>query len=71
MSALWSAHPEKLLAVCDISCDIGGGVEFLTKSTYVEKPFFMWDPATQETHAIRPLLRAAPLRLRTLAHLFI
>ena len=40
---------KKLLAVGDISCDVGGGVEFLTKSTHVEQPFFIYDVEKKET----------------------
>ena len=34
----------QLLGVGDISCDIGGGIEFLTRSTTIEAPFFTFDP---------------------------
>ena len=33
----------KLQMVADVSCDIGGSVEFLAKSTYIEEPFFRYD----------------------------
>lgn len=36
---------EKLLAVADLSCDINGGIGFLSRSTTVEQPFFMYDAA--------------------------
>ena len=36
----------RLLGVGDISCDIGGGIEFLRKSTTIEAPFFTYDPVT-------------------------
>jgi len=39
----------RLLGICDISCDIGGSVEFLTKSTEIEQPFFMYDPEQDVT----------------------
>lgn len=29
-----------LLGVCDITCDIGGSIEFVNKSTSIESPFF-------------------------------
>lgn len=41
---------KKLLAVADISCDIGGSVEFLLKDTYIEQPFFLYD--TDERKAV-------------------
>jgi len=34
----------KLALVADISCDVGGSVEFLEKSTLVEKPFYLYTP---------------------------
>lgn len=36
------AHP-RLQMVADVSCDIGGSIEFLTKSTHIEDPFFRYD----------------------------
>jgi len=32
----------KLQMVADVSCDIGGSVEFLTKSTHIEAPYFRY-----------------------------
>jgi alpha-aminoadipic semialdehyde synthase len=29
-----------LVGICDITCDIGGSIEFVDKSTSIEKPFF-------------------------------
>jgi alpha-aminoadipic semialdehyde synthase len=40
---------KKMIAVSDISCDIEGSVEFLTKSSYIEAPFFMYDPVEDAT----------------------
>ena len=39
----------KMIAVADISCDIEGSVEFLTKSTHIEQPFFLYDPQNDES----------------------
>jgi alpha-aminoadipic semialdehyde synthase len=39
----------KLMAIADISCDVGGSVEFLTKVTDIEKPFFAYNPQTMKT----------------------
>eukprot|EP00038_Savillea_parva_P008112 m.174852 g.174852 ORF g.174852 m.174852 type:complete len:532 (-) comp13881_c0_seq1:99-1694(-) len=48
----WQDHSnERLLMVGDITCDIGGSIEFLTRSTKIEDPFFMWDPVQQEIAA--------------------
>jgi alpha-aminoadipic semialdehyde synthase len=33
----------RLLVVGDISCDIGGSVEFLAQDTQIEQPFFLYD----------------------------
>lgn len=38
-----------LKLVADISCDIGGSCEFLTKSTNIEQPFFTYIPETDES----------------------
>jgi alpha-aminoadipic semialdehyde synthase len=38
----------RLLAVSDISCDIEGSLEFLVRSTHIEKPFFVYRPETGE-----------------------
>lgn len=37
----------KLQGVADISCDIGGGVEFLDFATEIERPFARYDLSTQ------------------------
>uniref|UniRef100_A0A4W4GQJ0 Saccharopine dehydrogenase (NAD(+), L-glutamate-forming) n=1 Tax=Electrophorus electricus TaxID=8005 RepID=A0A4W4GQJ0_ELEEL len=39
----WPALPHKLLAICDISADTGGSIEFMTECTTIEKPFCMYD----------------------------
>lgn len=50
MSTEWIERENKrLLVLGDITCDIGGSVEFLTRSTKIEDPFFIWNPAIQET----------------------
>ncbi|POM62970.1 Alpha-aminoadipic semialdehyde synthase [Phytophthora palmivora] len=35
----------KLLGIADISCDIGGSVEFLERATEIERPFALYDVA--------------------------
>ncbi|XP_066525161.1 alpha-aminoadipic semialdehyde synthase, mitochondrial isoform X2 [Hoplias malabaricus] len=35
--------PHKFLAICDISADTGGSIEFMTECTTIEKPFCMYD----------------------------
>jgi alpha-aminoadipic semialdehyde synthase len=42
--------PFRLLVVSDISCDVNGSIEFLERSTTIDRPFFTYDPiAGQET----------------------
>jgi len=49
MAAEWVVQNNKrLLVLGDITCDIGGSVEFLARSTRIEEPFFVWDPLTQQ-----------------------
>lgn len=36
---------QKLLGIADISCDIGGSVEFLERATEIERPFALYDVA--------------------------
>jgi alpha-aminoadipic semialdehyde synthase len=38
----------RLYAVGDISCDVNGSLEFLEKTTSIDKPFFSYNPTTQE-----------------------
>lgn len=38
----------RLFAVGDISCDVGGSIAFLEKTTSIDKPFFSWNPTTNE-----------------------
>uniref|UniRef100_A0AAV1VLI7 Saccharopine dehydrogenase (NAD(+), L-glutamate-forming) n=1 Tax=Peronospora matthiolae TaxID=2874970 RepID=A0AAV1VLI7_9STRA len=42
---LRSAGNQKLLGIADISCDIGGSVEFLERATEIERPFALYDVA--------------------------
>uniref|UniRef100_A0AAV2KPY1 Alpha-aminoadipic semialdehyde synthase, mitochondrial n=1 Tax=Knipowitschia caucasica TaxID=637954 RepID=A0AAV2KPY1_KNICA len=37
------ALPHRLLAICDISADTGGSIEFMTECTTIDKPFCMYD----------------------------
>lgn len=39
-----------LVGVCDITCDIGGSIEFINKSTSIERPFFRYDPSKNSYH---------------------
>lgn len=33
----------RLLAICDISADTGGSIEFMTECTTIDSPFCMYD----------------------------
>ncbi|XP_049627047.1 alpha-aminoadipic semialdehyde synthase, mitochondrial [Suncus etruscus] len=43
------ALPHKLVAICDISADSGGSIEFMTECTTIDQPFCMYD-ADQHLH---------------------
>ncbi|CAI5712732.1 unnamed protein product [Hyaloperonospora brassicae] len=43
MRKLRSSGNQKLLGIADISCDIGGSVEFLDRATEIERPFALYD----------------------------
>ncbi|RKO88157.1 Saccharopine dehydrogenase-domain-containing protein [Blyttiomyces helicus] len=40
----------RMLSLADISCDIDGSIEFMSRSTTIDQPFFMYDPATGNAH---------------------
>ncbi|KAJ7405060.1 Alpha-aminoadipic semialdehyde synthase, mitochondrial [Pitangus sulphuratus] len=42
--------PHKLLAICDISADTGGSIEFMTECTTIDNPFCMYDADQHITH---------------------
>ncbi|XP_048825797.1 alpha-aminoadipic semialdehyde synthase, mitochondrial isoform X1 [Brienomyrus brachyistius] len=39
----WPELPHRFLAICDISADVGGSIEFMTECTTIDKPFCMYD----------------------------
>ncbi|KAJ0981012.1 hypothetical protein J5N97_009267 [Dioscorea zingiberensis] len=39
-----------LLGISDITCDIGGSMEFVNRTTSIECPFFRYDPCTDSYH---------------------
>lgn len=47
-SALHAAKRLRLVGISDISCDFEGSIEFLHKFTSIEKPYYVWNPATSE-----------------------
>ncbi|KAL6010490.1 hypothetical protein ACLOJK_000923 [Asimina triloba] len=40
----------QLIGICDITCDIGGSIEFINQATSLEKPFFRYNPSTDSYH---------------------
>uniref|UniRef100_A0A665TUM6 Alpha-aminoadipic semialdehyde synthase, mitochondrial n=1 Tax=Echeneis naucrates TaxID=173247 RepID=A0A665TUM6_ECHNA len=42
--------PHKLLAICDISADTGGSIEFMNECTTIDKPFCMYDADQHVDH---------------------
>ncbi|KAK9101658.1 hypothetical protein Scep_025088 [Stephania cephalantha] len=40
----------RLVGISDITCDIGGSLEFVNQSTSIDKPFFRYDPLTSSYH---------------------
>lgn len=39
-----------LVGISDITCDIGGSIEFVNQCTTIEKPFFRYNPFTDSYH---------------------
>lgn len=39
-----------LVGICDITCDIGGSIEFINKSTSIDSPLFRYDPSGDSYH---------------------
>ncbi len=37
------ALPHRLLAICDISADPGGSIEFMNECTTIDEPFCLYD----------------------------
>ncbi|GMN42705.1 hypothetical protein TIFTF001_011913 [Ficus carica] len=39
-----------LVGLCDITCDIGGSIEFVNQTTSIDSPFFRYDPLNNSYH---------------------
>ncbi|KAI3927026.1 hypothetical protein MKW92_052131 [Papaver armeniacum] len=39
-----------LVGIADITCDIGGSIEFINQTTQIERPFFRYDPLSNSYH---------------------
>jgi alpha-aminoadipic semialdehyde synthase len=60
--ALDAARRLRLVALCDISCDMKGSVEWLSRFTSIERPFLIYEPAVDVLHeSIDYETAAAPL----------
>uniref|UniRef100_A0A915IGW7 Saccharopine dehydrogenase (NAD(+), L-glutamate-forming) n=1 Tax=Romanomermis culicivorax TaxID=13658 RepID=A0A915IGW7_ROMCU len=42
--------PHRLVAICDISADPGGSVEFMTECTTIDRPFCIYDANQHKSH---------------------
>lgn len=40
----------RMLALGDVSCDVGGSVEFFSHSTEIDDPFYLYDPEAHMVH---------------------
>ncbi|XP_060161358.1 alpha-aminoadipic semialdehyde synthase, mitochondrial isoform X2 [Globicephala melas] len=58
------ALPHKLVAICDISADTGGSIEFMTECTTIEHPFCMYDADQHIIHDRYYQTRHSLLRVR-------
>jgi alpha-aminoadipic semialdehyde synthase len=43
--------PHRLLAICDISADLGGSLEFMTECTSIDNPYLVYNPLKEESVA--------------------
>ncbi|CAH2077079.1 unnamed protein product [Thlaspi arvense] len=39
-----------LVGICDITCDIGGSIEFVNRATLIDSPFFRFNPTNSSYH---------------------
>jgi alpha-aminoadipic semialdehyde synthase len=51
IKALSESNRLPLLTLSDVSCDINGSMEFMSKASTIDNPFFMYDPKTNKTHS--------------------
>ena len=49
MEEFYNKGHKKLIGIGDITCDVGGSIEFLTKTTDIEQPFYLYDVQAQAT----------------------
>ncbi|XP_074759269.1 alpha-aminoadipic semialdehyde synthase, mitochondrial [Athene noctua] len=58
--------PHKLLAICDISADTGGSIEFMTECTTIDSPFCMYDA---DQHIIHDSVEGSGILMCTIDNL--
>ncbi|CAF5079822.1 unnamed protein product, partial [Rotaria sp. Silwood1] len=39
-------YPHRLLAICDVTADKGGSIEFVQDTTSIDHPFLLYNPKT-------------------------
>ncbi|KAK4370156.1 hypothetical protein RND71_009631 [Anisodus tanguticus] len=39
-----------LVGICDITCDVGGSIEFINQTTSIDSPFFRYEPSNDSYH---------------------
>ncbi|KVH94024.1 alpha-aminoadipic semialdehyde synthase-like [Cynara cardunculus var. scolymus] len=39
-----------LVGICDITCDVGGSIEFVNRTTLIDSPIFRYDPSRDSYH---------------------
>lgn len=47
---LYSKKNARLLSIADISCDLGGSLEFMSRASKIDEPWFMYDPKSGQEH---------------------
>jgi alpha-aminoadipic semialdehyde synthase len=40
----------RLLTLADVSCDLNGSIQFMSKSSTIDDPFYMYDPISKKIH---------------------
>ncbi|XP_074683699.1 alpha-aminoadipic semialdehyde synthase, mitochondrial isoform X3 [Strix aluco] len=58
--------PHKFLAICDISADTGGSIEFMTECTTIDSPFCMYDA---DQHIIHDSVEGSGILMCTIDNL--
>jgi alpha-aminoadipic semialdehyde synthase len=51
IKALSESNRLPLLTLSDVSCDINGSMEFMSKASTIDDPFYMYDPKENKVHS--------------------